>query len=235
MSIPLPVYTFDNDSVNLCKLILGLACRPKVWYAQSQKMKRIAKLFIILIFSQLIFIHSIYASEMKNRSEYLVDVRGDDGDLCLNRLSVHKRLDSPDMQISGFLEAQWNFETDEWEKLLFGIEAGARPWEYLYIGQSVQVISGEMLDYMAFDANGNSTDTTTKISLGLPLSKDFSLRVFEEYSINIEKGRDEYIEIGSEVIYSIKDSCSIGIGWRHTDRIHNFDTDYVSSSLTLRF
>jgi len=200
-------------------------------------MKRISKLFIILISCQFIFIQCIYASdaEMKNRIDYLVDARGDDGDLCLNRFSLHKKLDSPDMEISGFLEAQWNLETDEWEKLLFGIEAGAWPWKYLYIGQSLQSISGEMLDYMAFDANGDSIDTTTKISLEIPLVKEFSLRVFEEYSVNIEKGRDEYCEAGTEVSYSPKDSYSIAIGWRHTDRIHNFDTDYMSSSLTLRF
>ena len=200
-------------------------------------MKRISRLFIILIFCQFTFIQCIYASdiETRNRSEYLVDARGDDGDLCLNRLSVHKKLDTPDIEISGFGEAQWNLETDEWEKLLLGIEAGIRPWQYLYIGQSVQSISGHMLDYMAFDANNNSIDTTTKIRLDLALLKDLSLHIFEEYSINIEEGRDEYCETGAEVSYSPRDSYSIGIGWRHTDRVHNFDTDYVSSSLTLRF
>ena len=194
-----------------------------------------AKLFTILIFAQLISIHCIYASEIRDRNEYLVDVRDDDGDLYLNRLSLHKKLDSRNMEISGFIEAQWNFETDEWEKLMLGIEIGTYIWQYLYIGQSLQSISGEMLNYMAFDANSNSIDTTTKISLELPLIKDFALRIFEEYSINLEKGRDEYCELGSEVSYSPKDSYSISIGWRHTDRIHNFDTDYVSTSLTLRF
>ena len=201
-----------------------------------QKMKTIATLtIIILILTQLIFIDRIYASEIRDRNEYLVDVRGDDGDIYLNRLSLHKKMDSSDIEISGFLEGQWNFEIDEWEKVMLGVEAGAYLWQYLYIGQSVQSISGHMLDYMAFDANNNSIDTTTKIRLDLALLKDLSLHIFEEYSINIEEGRDEYCETGAEVSYSPKDSYSIGIGWRHTDRIHNLDTDYVSSSLTLRF
>ncbi|MFC1666869.1 hypothetical protein ACFL0P_03240 [Candidatus Omnitrophota bacterium] len=198
-------------------------------------MKTIVQISMLLIFIQLILINPIYALEISNRNEYLLDIRGDDGDIYLNKLSIHKKLDSPEIEISAFGEGQWNLDTDEWEKVLLGLEMGRTFWEYFYIGQSIQFISGEMLDYMAFSVNSNSIDTTTKIALNLSLAKDLSFRAFEEYSLNIEKGRDEFSETGVEIVYKFKDSHSVGIGWRHTDRIHNFDTDYISSSITLRF
>lgn len=198
-------------------------------------MKIIFRLFLIFALTQLIFTNPVYPLEIQERNEYLFDVRDDDGDIYLNHLSLHKRLDSPNIEISAFAEAQWNFDTDEWEKLMLGVEAGKYLWRYLYIAQSIQLISGQILDYMVFDINNKSIDATTKIGLLLPLLKDLSLRLFEEYSLNIEEGKDEYNEVGAEVIYNFKDSLSVGIGWRHTDRIHNLDTDYVSSSLTLRF
>ncbi|MFC1624065.1 hypothetical protein ACFL28_01920 [Candidatus Omnitrophota bacterium] len=198
-------------------------------------MKTILRLSIVLISLQLVYVGSICALEIKNENKYLIDARGDDGDIYLNRLSLHKKLDRHEIELSFFGEAQWNFEISEWEKLTLGLETGKFFREYLYVGQSVQFISGEILDYMAFDANSNSIDTTTKIRLLLPLAEHFSLRLFEEYALNLEKGRDESNEIGTEVIYSPKDSYSVGIGWHHIDRIHNFDTDYVSLSLTLNF
>jgi len=198
-------------------------------------MKSVIKIFAIFISIQLVSINIAYAAEVNLRSEYLVDIRRDDGDIYLNRLSVHKKLDSPEMTISAFGEGQWNLETDEWEKVMFGLEVEKNLWQYLYIGQSIQTISGEMLDYMAFDADSYSIDTTTKIRIRIPLFKDFSLHAFEEYSLNLEKGRDEYCETGAEVVYSPVDLCSISIGWRHTDRIHNLDTDYLNISTTLKF
>jgi hypothetical protein len=59
--------------------------------------------------------------------------------------------------------------------------------------------------------------------------------MFEEYATNLEEGRGEYCETGVELNYDLNKACSLGFGWRHTDRIHNFDTDYATTSLTLIF
>lgn len=190
---------------------------------------------ILVLLMLALFVNPGFAVEVENRVEYLVDVRNDDGDIALERLSVHKKLDSSDIELSFFGEAQWNMETDEWEKLLSGLEIGKSFSDYFYVGQSIQLISGEMLDYLVFDVNGQSFDTTTKIGLEVPFLETFSFRLFEEYSINLEKGRDEYCETIAEIQYAPVDLFSVGIGWRHTDRIHALDTDYVSTSLTLRF
>lgn len=197
------------------------------------KMKNI--LLFFLIFFQLTSINPAYAFEIDERNEYLFDVRNDDGNIYLNRLSLNKKLDSYAIEISLFGEVQWNFDTDEWEKLELGIEATKSLWKYLYIDQSLQLVSGQILDYMVFDTDSKSIDATTKIGLNLPFLKYFSLGLFEEYSFNLEKGRDEYNEVGAEISFNPKDSFTVGIGWRHTDRVHNFDSDYATLSLSLHF
>ncbi len=198
-------------------------------------MKFLIKVFSILILVQFTLINPVCAWEIKDRNEFLLDIRDDDGDIYLNRISIHEKIESPDIKISVFLESQWNFDTDEWERVLAGLEARKDLWRYLYIGQSVQFISGQMLDYMAFDTGNISFDTTTRIGLHVPFLKYFSFDVFEEYSFNLEEGEDEYAESVAEVTYGSKNLYSIAIGWRHTDRIHNFDTDYASVSLSLHF
>jgi len=200
-----------------------------------EKMKTVLGLLIILLISLLGFINRTYAWETNERNEYLIDIRGDDGDIYLNRLSIHKKLVSPDIEISVFGEVQWNFDTSEWEKITIGAETTKFLWKYLYIGQSLHFISGQMLDYMNVNVGNESIDATTKIGLYLPLTSRLSFRLFEEYSLNIEKGLTDYAESRSEVTYRPKDSYSIGFGWRHTDRVHNFDTDYATLFLNLDF
>jgi len=194
-------------------------------------------LFKILLSAVILFSSAIpaFSMELNTRDEYLFDVRKDDGDIYRSRISLDKKITAPEVEISAFVESQWNLDTDEWEKVLLGIEAGKTFWEYLYMGQSLQLISGQMLDYMAFDADSKSFDTTTKIKLTLPITECFSFCAFEEYSINVAKGRDEINEIGSEIIYDPGKLFSVSVGWRHTDRIHNFDTDYASMSLSFHF
>ena len=199
------------------------------------KMKTALKFFLISIAIQLFLVNSAFSLELNTRDEYLLDIRNDDGDIYRSCITLNKKIESPDLEISAFLDSQWNLETDRWEKILLGLETGKSLREYLYIGQSFQLISGEMLDYMAFRVDNKSFDTTTKVKLSIPFLKYFSFCTFEEYSLNIEEWRDGYNEVGVEFVYTPKKLFSISLGWRHTDRIHNFDTDYASMSLSFHF
>lgn len=193
------------------------------------------KILLILIFIQLVFINPIFALELTTRDEYLFDTRGDDGDIYRNCITIDKKIESPELEISAFVDAQWNIETDKWEKILLGVKAEKSLWEYLYIGQSIQLISGEMLDYMSFEVDNKSFDTTTKIGLRAPFWDYFSLNAFEEYSINLENLRGEYCELIAEVTYTPKKWVSVSLGWRHTDRIHALDTDYATIGVLFNF
>jgi len=193
---------------------------------------------ITLLFIQLIFLNPAYSLDIKDRDDFLKDVRSDDGNIYLNRLSLYKNIDSFDVACFG--EAQWNLKTKVWEKITAGLEAEKCFLKYLYLGQSAQYISGEILDFMTFSPGDMSTETTTKLSAIFPIFKNsmkekLSMRFWEEYSYNLERGAAGLNEIGIEFNYNLKKEISLGFGWRHTDRIHNFDTDYCSTSLTLKF
>ena len=199
------------------------------------KMKTALKFFLISIAIQLFLVNPVFSLDLNTRDEYLLDIRGDDGDIYRSCITLNKKIESPEIEVSAFLDSQWNLETCKWEKVLLGLETGKSIWEYLYIGQSLQLISGEMLDYMPFSVESKSLDTTTKIKVNIPFLKYFSFCAFEEYSLNIEEWRDGYNEVGVEFVYTPKKLFSISLGWRHTDRIHNFDTDYASMSLSFHF
>lgn len=194
--------------------------------------------FLTVLF--IIFANPASGIEIKDRNEYLWDVRGDDGDIYLNRLSLDKKLESYDIETSLFAEAQWNIKTSEWEKIIAGAEIGKNLCKYVYAGQTLQGITGELLDYMDFNPGNESAETTTKIYFNFPvlentLDQRLALRLFEEYSFNLEELEAGLNEIGADLTYDLLKNSSIGIGWRHTDRIHNFDTDYVSSFFILSF
>ena len=193
--------------------------------------------YIILLSIQLIFLNSAYSLDIKDRNEFLKDVRSNDGNIYLNRVSIYKNLDS--FYIACFGETQRNLKTNVWEKVTTGFEAEKCFFKYLYAGQSIQYISGEMLDFMTFSPGNQSIETTTKLSAIFPIFKNsmkekLSMRFWEEYSYNIEKGAAGLNEVGIEFNYNLKKEISLGFGWRHTDRIHNFDTDYCSTSITLK-
>ena len=189
---------------------------------------------------QLIFLDPACALDIKDRNEFLKDVRSDDGNIYLNRISLYKNIGFLNVEVSGFGEAQWNIKTKASEKITAGFEAKKCVFEYFYFGESLQFISGKILDYMVFSPGKQSVETTLKLELAFPvlgktLNKKLSLRSFEEYSYNLEKGSAGLNEIGIEFNYDLKKEVSLGFGWRHTDRIHDFDTDYCSSSFTLKF
>lgn len=193
---------------------------------------------IILLSIQLIFLSPAYGVDIKDRNEFLKDVRSDDGNIYLNRVSIHKDISSFD--IAYFGEAQRNLKTNVWEKLTAGFEAEKCFFKYLCAGESIQYISGEILDFMAFSPGNASMETTTRLSAIFPLFKNslkerFFMRFWEEYSYNLEKGEAGLNEVGIEFNYDLRKDISLGFGWRHTDRIHNFDTDYCSTSFTLKF
>jgi hypothetical protein len=200
-------------------------------------MKIALSLFFIL---NLVSITPTFGLEIEDRNEYLFDVRGDDGDIYLNRFSLSKKIHPLELDIIAFGETQWNLKISDWEKNTAGLEIDKSLWKHLYIGETIQFISGQLLDYANFNPGNESVEAMTKISLVFPLLKKYLqeklyLRLFEEYSYNFEEGEAGLYEIGINTNYALNKNFSIGFGWHHTDRIHSFDSDYVSSSLTLRF
>lgn len=197
-------------------------------------MKRLLKVLLIIFLLQLSRASLSSAADIKNKSQYLLDARGDDGDIFSNLISLRKKTPSG-INLSSFGEVQWNIKTSEWEKINLGVKAEKTFRKFFYIGQSIQMISGQILDYMSFEADNLSVDTTSSIGFIFDFLNHYSLSIKEEFSFNVEESKGEYCEILAEISYNPTDSRSVGIGWRHTDRIHNFDSDYATISLSLSF
>jgi hypothetical protein len=184
---------------------------------------------------QLIFLNPAYGIDIKEKNSFLLDIRNKDNSMYLNRFSVSKDIAEYDIKTSLFAEAQWHFGTSRWEKITSGAEAEKPFLKYFYCGESVHFIYGQILDYMTFDPGNMSVEATTKLGFAFPLSKKLSFRIWNEYSYNLEKGSAGLNEVLIEMPYRVNNNLDFGIGWRHTDRIHAFDSDYATTSLTLYF
>lgn len=190
---------------------------------------------IIILLAQFIFLNPAYSTDIKDKNSFLLDIRNKDNSICLNRFSVSKNIFKYDIETSLFGELQWHLGTSKWEKITSGAETKKYVLKYLYCAESVQFISGQILDYMTFDPGNISVEATTKIGFTYPLSKKLSFRIWNEYSYNLEKGAAGLNEVFVEIPYEVNKSLDLAIGWRHTDRIHAFDSDYAISSLVLHF
>ena len=190
---------------------------------------------IILLSIQLIFLNPIYGADIKEKNSFLLDIRNKDNSIYLNRFSVSKNIAGYDIKTSLFAELQWHFGTSKWEKITSGAEIEKQFLKYIYCGESVHFISGQILDYMTFSPGNMSIETVTKLGFAFPISKRLLFRIWNEYSYNLEKGSAGLNEVLIEIPYHINNNLDLGIGWRHTDRIHAFDSDYATTSLTLHF
>ncbi|MDP2981231.1 MAG: hypothetical protein Q8N67_04125 [Candidatus Omnitrophota bacterium] len=191
--------------------------------------------WIILLSIQLIFLNPAYSATIKEKNSFLLDIRNKDNSIYLNRFSVSKNIAGYDIKTSLFTELQWHFGTSKWEKITSGVEAEKHFLKYLYCGESIHFISGQILNAMTFDPGNMSMEATTKLGFIFPLSKKLSFRIWNEYSYNLEKGSAGLNEVLIEIPYHVNNTLDFGIGWRHTDRIHAFDSDYATTSLTLHF
>jgi len=190
---------------------------------------------IILLLIQLIFLNPAYSADIKDKNSFLLDIRNNDNSIYLNRFSVSKNISEYDIKTSIFSELQWHSGTSRWEKITAGVEAEKPFLKYFYCGESVHFICGQILDYMTFDPGNMSVEATTKLGFAYPLSKKLSFRVCNEYSYNLEKGSAGLNEVLVDIPYQINDNLCFGIGWRHVDRIHAFDSDYAVTSITSKF
>ena len=125
----------------------------------------------LILFIPLIFLNPAYSADIKEKNTYLLDIRNKDNSIYLNRFSVSNNIAGYDIKISLFGELQWHFGTSDWEKITSGIDAKKRFLKYLYCGESVHFISGQLLDYMTFDPGDMSVEATTKLGFIFPLSK----------------------------------------------------------------
>ncbi len=75
------------------------------------KMKTALKFFLISIAIQLFLVNPVFSLDLNTIDEYLLDIRGDDGDIYRSCITLNKKIESPEIEVSEFLDTQWNLET----------------------------------------------------------------------------------------------------------------------------
>lgn len=62
-----------------------------------------------------------------------------------------------------------------------------------------------------------------------------SLKIFDEFSFDLKEGEGTRNDEGLGVNMPFTSFLSGYLGWRHADRIHSYDTDYIESVVTVTF
>ena len=62
-----------------------------------------------------------------------------------------------------------------------------------------------------------------------------TLRLFDEYTYDFKRGQATFNDMGVVFDWQVFDWLRVPIGWRHVDRIHDFDSDILEFSVVFSF
>ena len=182
--------------------------------------------------------------KVKFRSEQSLRLEdGKDDNSCVSRYSIHrypvKITENQNLLLSPFWEGDWNFDSKDWYRREIGLEAGLQLTKFLYIGQSFNYIWRDREKFVWPDENEEFSETENRIELRTSFYDwrvcKAQLYLFNEYAYNIDEG-EVYMNVASAgIIVKINDKVRIPIGWRHTDRVHKYDSDYREISVIIDF
>jgi len=135
-----------------------------------------------------------------------------------------------DLKLSVWSEAQVGIRRERLDVARFGGEIGIDLFKWLYWGEQVY--------YGWFDRYDDKFVLRSKLTFNFPFkvfSLDPSLRIFEEHRYDLSDGRGFRNDVGVGINLPISKIFGCYLGWRHADRIHRFDTDYVEGKVSLNF
>ncbi len=198
------------------------------------------KKILNVLLSLFIFIsltHFGLCAELQNQNEFRFDTSDDKDNIYLNRTSLNTSLDLPFIKeklfSSLFFEPRWDFHIDRWYRVELGIELGRFIYKWFYVGESLQ--------YVWLDPGNDIPEAETRLVFEKPIrllnlyQDKTKLRLFEEYTYDIEGGEATRNEAGLTLLYNPTKHSELGIGWRHVVRIHDFDSDQITTSMTFIF
>ena len=182
----------------------------------------------------------------ENRHTVRVATRSDDDDynFYLTRIQAFMDYNFPQMnktvRISPFFEYQSNFDTNTWWRKELGAEIGTSFFnDCFYLGASFQHIWQKEENYPV-ELLDETTEWESRFVITPPIRwgifKDkLRLRLFDEYTYDFTRGQGTFNEVGVIFDWQISEGLSLPFGWRHIDRIHDFDSDMLEFSLLFSF
>ncbi|MBL7084884.1 MAG: hypothetical protein ISS43_02110 [Candidatus Omnitrophica bacterium] len=182
----------------------------------------------------------------ENRHTVRIATRSDDDDynLYLTRLSAFVDYDSALLgriiRISPFGEYQHEIEANTWWRKEVGAEIGTSFFnDFFYWGASFQHVWQQQENYTVEDLQ-ETTEWESRFVFTPPLRwwhfKDkLTLRLFEEYTYDFTRGQGTINEVGVSLDWQVHEGLKLPIGWKHIDRIHDFDQDYLEFAVEFSF
>ena len=182
----------------------------------------------------------------ENQHTVRIAVRSDkdDYDFYLTRAKAIIDYNLPQMdrtiKISPFFEYQSNFDTNTWWRKEVGVEIGTSFFkDCFYVGGSFQHVWQKEENY-PIELLEETTELEARFVITPPLKwkifKDkVKLRVFDEYTYDFTRGQPTVNEVGVIFDWQIHKHLKFPIGWRHIDRIHDFDSDMIEFSVLFSF
>ncbi|UCB56801.1 MAG: hypothetical protein JSV30_06310 [Candidatus Omnitrophota bacterium] len=144
------------------------------------------------------------------------------------------------IKILPFFEYQHNLDNGAWWRKEAGVEVGSSFFnDCFYWGASFQHIWQQEENY-AVEANDETSEWESRFVITPPIKwwlfKDkLTLKLFDEYTYDFERGQPTINEVGVSFDWQISEKVKMPLGWRHIDRIHDFDSDLMEVSVLFSF
>lgn len=194
----------------------------------------------LILFMGIFFISTpAHALNIENIHTYRYDIRNTGNDtaggneyLCTLSLKDNKPIEKieRDLKLALWSEMEVGLRRHKLDVVRFGGEVGLDIFKWVYWGEQVY--------YGWFDKQEDKFVLRSKLTFKFPF-KFFdlnpSLRIFEEHRYNLNEGEGFRNDVGVGVNLPLTEIFGCYLGWRHADRIHKFDTDYIEGKIVLNF
>ena len=205
-------------------------------------MKRI-KIFCLLAVMVVHFLipRFLYAAEknweLKNYQAVRIDRKREKDHTYLNRLGfpIYYRFSGDldvKLEVQPFAETQYKWDAGEWSRTEAGIEVGFRLTQWAYAGESIH--------YAWLEENENTPELETRLEMNIPFVLNstgykLTLALIEEYTYATRGHKASRNEIAANIIIPVCSYLELVCGWRHIDRIHDYDSDQVEVGGLIKF
>jgi len=182
----------------------------------------------------------------ENQHVLRISVRSDDDDynFYLTRATAFLEYNLAPLErsirISPFVEYQHELDSNTWWRKETGAEIGTSFLnEQFYYGASFQHVWQQEENYTV-EALDETTEWESRFVIMPRLNwwvfgEKVKLRVFNEYTYDFSRGQGTISEVGGAVDWQLREDLKVPIGWRHTDRVHDFDSDTLELGALLSF
>ncbi|MFC1632087.1 hypothetical protein ACFL1I_00145 [Candidatus Omnitrophota bacterium] len=182
----------------------------------------------------------------ENRHTYRVDTRSDDDDYSfyITRAAGYLDFNCPLLErtfrIAPFFEYQSNLDTNTWWRKELGAEIGTSFFnDIFYYGASLQYVWQKLDNYPVEDTT-ETAEWESRFVITPPINwwifgDTLFLRLFNEYTVDLERGQGTFNQVGVVFDWQVLDWLRLPIGYRHVDRVHDYDADTLEFSVVFSF